>query len=73
MVKDPNEVKVIFTPIVVSEPNHRDEQGYRSSMTGKSPLPWHEYLPEALPTAEIIIWLVENAVSKAGTDNSSNQ
>ena len=54
-------------------PEHCKEQYYRTSMTGETSLPWHEYLQKALPTAEIILRLIKDAVSKPCSDYSSYQ
>ena len=42
-------------------------------MAGKSTLPWHEYLPEPLPAAKIIIRLIEETMSQTGTDYRAYQ
>ena len=34
-------------------------------MARQAALPGHEYLPEALPRAEVIVWLIEAAVPEA--------
>ena len=68
MVKNPDKVEVILTSIVMCKPYHRNEKCNGAPMAGKSALPWHEYLPESLPTAKIIIRLIEDTVSETGAD-----
>ena len=73
MIKNPYEIEVIFPAIMPCKPPHCDEEGYSSSMTGESALPWHEYLPETLPAAEIIVRLIEETMSETGTHDGTDQ
>ena len=59
----------MFSAVVSRKPYHCNDKGYSASMTGKASLPWHENLPESFPTSEIVIRLIEQAMSKTGTDN----
>ena len=67
MVKNPHEVEIIFSAVMLGEPPHRDEEGDCTAMTGKSSFPRHEDFPESFHAAQIIIRLIEEAMSKTGT------
>ena len=42
-------------------------------MTGETSFPGLEYLPEALPTAEIVVRLIEETVAQTRTDNGRDE
>ena len=42
-------------------------------MTGKTAFPWHKNLPEAFPTAKIIVWLIKETMSETRTYDSSDK
>ena len=71
MVHNPHEIKAVFGTEFACKPNHSDEKGYGASVTGKSTLPRHKNLQKALPGAEIIFRLIENAVSESGSHYSA--
>ena len=55
------------------KPPHCNKQRDSAAMTGESAFPWHEYLPEPLPAAEIIVRLIEEAMAQTGSDDSTDQ
>ena len=73
MVKNPDEIKVVLLSIMLRKPPHCDKECDSSSVTGQTSLPRHEYLPESLPAAQIIVWLIEQTVSQAGTYDSTDE
>ena len=73
MVKNPYEIEIISTSVMSCKPPHCNEQRDSAAMTGESAFPWHEYLPEPLPAAEIIVRLIEEAMAQTGTDDSTDQ
>ena len=73
MVKNPYEIEVVFPSVMLSEPPHRYEEGYGASVACESAFPRHEYFPECLPAAEIIVRLVEKAMSETGADDCTYQ
>ena len=67
MIQNPYEIKVVFPAVMPCKPPHCDKEGYGTSMTGETSLPRHENFSEALPAAQIIIRLIEEAVAQTGT------
>ena len=61
-VKNPEQVEIVFATVVMREPPHGQYKGDGASMACESSFPYHEYLPETFPGAEIIVRLVEQAV-----------
>jgi len=72
-VHDPEEVEVVFLAITVREPPHSEEERYRSAVARESSFPRHEYLEEALPTAKVVVRLIEEAMAEACTDDGCDQ
>lgn len=64
MVKHPQEIEIIFPSVMAGKPPHRYNKRDCTSMAGQTALPRHENLPEAFPAAEIIVRLIEDAVSE---------
>ena len=73
MVHNPDEIKVIPATIMSCKPPHCNNQCKGAAMTGKTAFPWHEYLPESIPAAKIIVWLIEETMSETCTYDSSDQ
>ena len=73
MVKNPHEIEVMFPSIMSCKPPHCNKECNGSAMTRETAFPRHEYFREALPAAEIIIRLVEEAVAQTGTDYSTDE
>ena len=72
-VHNPHKVEVVLPAELVREPYHRDNQSDCSAVTRETALPWHENLREASPRAEVIVRLIEEAVSQTRPDNRGNQ
>ena len=73
MVKNPYEIKIVLPAIMPCKPDHCNKQSNCSSMAGQSSLPRHEDLPEALPASEIVIRLIEDAVTQTRSDDGTYQ
>ena len=73
VIKNPHEIEVIFSSVMLCKPPHCNKQSYGSAMAGKAAFPWHEYLLEAFPAAEIIVRLIEEAMAETGTHDSTYQ
>ena len=58
---------------MLCKPPHCNEEGYRTSMAGETAFPRHEYLSESLPAAQIVVRLIEEAMTQAGTYYGSYQ
>ena len=71
MVENPEKIEIVFLPVMMGEPPHRQYQGDCPSVTCKPAFPRHEYLPEAFPAAEIIVRLIEDAVPEPCSDDST--
>ena len=72
-VDDPQEVDVVALAVLMGEPPDGQQQGYSPSVTGKSAFPGHENLEETLPGAEIVVRLIEDAVTQTGSHDGGNQ
>ena len=72
-VHNPHEVEVVLPAELVRKPYHRDNQSDCSAVTRETALPRHENLREARPRAEVIVRLIEEAVSQTRPDNRGNQ
>ena len=73
VVQQPHEIEIVLLPVVVREPPHPEDQGDGAAMAGEAALPRHEDLPEALPAAQVVVRLVEQAVPEAGAHDGADQ
>ena len=73
VVQQPEEVEPVLLSVMTCKPPHCQQKCYRATMAGKPSFPRHEYLPEALPAAEIIVRLIEDAVPKPCTHDSADK
>ena len=73
MVEDPDKVDVVGLAVLPGPPPHAEQQHDGAAVTRQAALPGHENLPEALPAAEVIVGLVEDAVTQAGAHDGTDQ
>lgn len=73
MIKNPYEIKIIFSTIMSCKPYHCNEQSDCSSMAGQSSFPRHEDFPESLPASKIVFRLIEDAMTETGSDDGTDQ
>ena len=64
MVEYPEEVEVMLFAVMLCKPPHCYEKRYGTSMAGESSFPRHEDFPEAFPAAQVVVGLIEKAVSQ---------
>ena len=67
-VQYPQQVEIVFLPVMMCIPPHCEQQGDSAPVTCKPAFPRHENLPEALPAAEVIVRLIKYAVSETRPD-----
>ena len=73
MVENPHKIKVILTTVMSCKPPHCNKESYCATMTCQTTFPWHEYFPETLPAAKVIVRLIEEAVPQTGTDYCTDE
>lgn len=73
VVYKPHEVEVILLSVLVHVPDEAEDDGYGAAVAGKTALPRHENLPEALPGAKVIVRLVEDAVTQARSHDGADK
>ena len=73
MVQHPDIVEIVLLAILVGVPPDAQEEGDGAAMAGEAAFPGHEDFPEALPTAQIIVWLIEEAVPQTGAYDGADK
>lgn len=73
MVHEPHDVEVVLGAVFPCVPDEAKDDGDGASVACQAALPWHEYLPEALPGAKVIVRLVEDAMPKTCTHDGADK
>lgn len=73
MVEQPDKVEMLLRTVFAGIPPHAQQQHYGAAMACEAAFPRHENLQEALPAAEIVVGLVEYAMSQPGADDGTEK
>ena len=73
MIQYPEKIEIMLAAILPGKPPHREDEGDRATMAGKSTFPRHEDFFKTLPACKVIIRLIEQTMAESGTDDGSDQ
>ena len=73
MIQHPHHVEAVGGAVLAGIPPDTQDNGDGAAVAGQATLPGHEDFPESGPTAEVVIRLIEDAVSQPGAHDGADQ